>query len=247
MQVWLLAWFTKVFYLVNSLQNDASLNSLAQRSHCPTDLPVRKHSLFSFGSLLPVRQPMITLNNSSSSSAHVSSQVPGSCTPLGRLHIVCSWHLSSEVMLSHPFIIFVASLNFFPLIHFTVKPLMIKEIHINNTSTCNRKNISIAKWKRQVKPHCLKEGVFWVSDSCAWTKETNRKAKSAKSSHFWIISFSSLLSVYHLARRSHSFQNRKLFFWHTYTCYNWDKYIWDFCRWRREHFSQLFKEGQSSD
>lgn len=75
--------------LLNTLQNDASLNSLAQHSHCPTDLPVGKHSLFSFGSLLPVRQPTITLNNSSSS-AHVSSQVPGSYIPLGRLYIVCS-------------------------------------------------------------------------------------------------------------------------------------------------------------
>lgn len=104
----LLAWFTRVFYLVSSwtpLQDDASLNSPAQHSPCPTDLPVRKHSLFSFGSLLPVRHPMITLNNSSPS-AHVSSQVPGSSIPPGRLYIACSWGLSSEVVLSHPFIIF---------------------------------------------------------------------------------------------------------------------------------------------
>lgn len=91
--------------LLNPLQDDASLNSPAQHSPCPTDFPVRKHSLFSFGSLLPVRHPMITLNNSSPS-AHVSSQVPGSSIPPGRLYIACSWGLSSEVVLSHPFIIF---------------------------------------------------------------------------------------------------------------------------------------------
>lgn len=127
---------------------------------------------------------------------------------------------------------------FLPFIHFTAQPLIIKVIPTNNTSTW--KNISIAKWKRQVNLHCLKEGAFSVLDSCVWAEETNRKARSAKSFHFWIISFS-----YPFARGSHAFQNIELFFRHMYTCNNWDKYIWDFCWWRREYFSQLFKERHS--
>lgn len=93
----LLAWFTRVFYLVNSRTPCRTMppwtvlpgTPIVQLTPVLESIP--SYSLFSFRSLPPVRHPMITLNNSSSSSAHVSSRVPGSSIPPGRLYIACSW------------------------------------------------------------------------------------------------------------------------------------------------------------